>query len=91
MQVKGGDGKPILNLKQQDFILKSDGKVQPISVFEESQAAAPKPPSPQPPPNPTRLIYSSVPQSGMPQQLLIIAIDLVNTPFLEQGRAGSSS
>lgn len=87
VQVKGGDGKPILNLKQQDFILKSDGKVQPISVFEESQAAAPKPPSPQPPPNPTRLIYSSVPDGGMPQQLLIIAIDLVNTPFLEQGRA----
>ncbi len=87
VQVKGGDGKPLLNLKKDDFILKSDGKPQPISVFEESQAAAPKPPSPQAAPNPNQQIYSSVPDGGMPQQLLIIAIDLVNTPFLEQGRA----
>jgi VWFA-related protein len=87
VQVKGSDGKPLLNLKQQDFILKSDGKPQPISVFEESQAASPKPPSPQPPAKPNQQIYSSVPDGGMPPQLLIIAIDLVNTPFLEQGRA----
>ena len=87
VQVKGSDGKPILNLKQGDFILKSDGKVQPISIFEESQATAPKPPRPQPPANPNPQIYSSVPDGGMPQQLMIIAIDLVNTPFLQQGRA----
>ncbi len=87
VQVKGGDGKPLLNLKKEDFILKSDGKAQIISVFEESQAAAPNPATPQPPTNPNRQIYSSVPDGGMPQQLMIIAIDLVNTPFLEQGRA----
>jgi VWFA-related protein len=87
VQVKGSDGKPRLNLKQEDFILKSDGKPQTISVFEESQAAAPRPASPTPPAKPNQQIYSSVPDGGMPQQLLIIAIDLVNTPFLEQGRA----
>lgn len=87
VQVKGSDGKPLLNLKKDDFILKSDGKVQPISIFEESQATSARPATPQPAPQPNRQIYSSVPEGGMPQQLLIIAIDLVNTPFLEQGRA----
>ena len=87
VQVKGSDGKPLLNLRKEDFILKSDGKAQPISVFEESQAAVAKPPSPQPAANPNQQIYSSVPDGGMPQQLMIIAIDLVNTPFLDQARA----
>jgi VWFA-related protein len=87
VQVKGGDGKPRLNLKKDDFVLKSDGKPQPIAVFEESQATSKAPAAAQPPANPSRQIYSSVPDGGMPQQLLIIAIDLVNTPFLEQGRA----
>jgi VWFA-related protein len=89
VQVKGQDGKPLQGLKQEDFILKSDKAVQPIRVFDEWQSstmpatpvAAAKPPAGG---NPK---YSSVPEGGMPPQLLIIAIDLVNTPFLEQGRA----
>src|SRR5271167_2235152 len=35
-QVKGHDGKPLLGLKQEDFVLRSDGKPQPIRVFEET-------------------------------------------------------
>ena len=87
VQVKGRDGKPLLGLKQDDFVLRSDKVVQPIRVFEEWQSASA-------PMNPTvpsaagaNPKYYSVPEGGMPQQLLIIAIDLVNTPFLEQGRA----
>ena len=34
----------LLNLKKEDFVLKSDGRPQPISVFEESQAARPSAP-----------------------------------------------
>src|SRR5580704_9064943 len=89
VQVKGSNGKPLLGLKQEDFVLRSDKNVQPIRVFEEwtsSTAAvmttAARTATPGAPPT-----FFSVPQSGMPQQLLIIAIDLVNTPFLEQGRA----
>jgi VWFA-related protein len=89
VQVKGRDGQPLLGLKQEDFVLRSDKNVQPIRVFEEwtastapAMATAARPATPGAPPT-----FFSVPQSGMPQQLLIIAIDLVNTPFLEQGRA----
>lgn len=35
-QVKGHDGKPLLGLKQEDFVLRSDGKPQPIRVFEQT-------------------------------------------------------
>lgn len=88
VQVKGHDGRPVLGLKAQDFLLRSDRQVQPITVFEEWQAPAQTPaPAPKPRADSPDAKFFSVPESGMPQQLLIIAIDLVNTPFLEQGRA----
>jgi VWFA-related protein len=85
VQVKDGD-KPMLGLKKEDFILRSDKQVQPIRVFEEwaSSTATPTPPTVSAANSTT---FSSVPSTGLPQQLLIIAIDLVNTPFLQQGRA----
>lgn len=84
-QVKGHDGKPLPGLKQQDFILRSDGKPQPIRVFEESLRADAKPTTQTAtahPASPNRI--SNVPEGGMPEQILIIAIDLVNTEFLDQ-------
>jgi VWFA-related protein len=85
VQVKDGS-KSMLGLKKEDFILRSDKQVQPIRVFEEwaSSTATPAMHTAQ---ATQANSFSSVPQSGLPQQLLIIAIDLVNTPFLEQGRA----
>jgi len=85
-QVRGHDGKPLLGLKAEDFVLRCDGKPQPIRIFEP-----PVPVSAQPalaaakgsPPN----MFSSVPSSGMPEQILILAFDLVNTKFLDQNRA----
>ncbi|MGC2111996.1 MAG: VWA domain-containing protein [Candidatus Korobacteraceae bacterium] len=84
-QVKGHDGKPLLGLKQEDFILRSDGKPEPIRVFEESlrSAAAPTTQTTAAHAAPPDRI-SNLPDGGMPDQILIIAIDLVNTAFLDQ-------
>jgi len=86
VQVKGHDGKPLLGLKQEDFVLRSDGKPQPIRVFEQTvptpATAANQPPAPAPP-----NMVLNVPNQGMPGQILIIAIDLVNTAYLDQTRA----
>jgi VWFA-related protein len=87
-QVKGHDGKPLLGLRQQDFILRSDGKPQPIRVFEESLRANAKPTTQTATAqtaSPNRI--SNVPEGGMPEQILIIAFDLVNTEFLHQSWA----
>jgi VWFA-related protein len=90
VQVRDSAGKPLSGLHQSDFVLRSDGKVQPIKIFEESGAA---------PEIRTSLArtaassaaagqeFSNVPQGGMPQHLLIIAIDWVNSPYVEQGWA----
>ncbi|MGA7461169.1 MAG: VWA domain-containing protein [Candidatus Korobacteraceae bacterium] len=85
VQVKDGNN-PMLGLKKEDFILRSDRQVQPIRVFEE-WASSSSTPAIHPASIASDTSFSSVPQGGLPQQLLIIAIDLVNTPFLEQGRA----
>lgn len=87
VQVKGQDGKPLLGLKPDAFVLKSDKVAQPIRVFEEwsGPAKAPAPAAHASGNSATK--YFSVPEGGLPQQMLIIAIDLVNTPFLDQGRA----
>jgi VWFA-related protein len=87
VQVKGSDGRPVLGLKQEEFILKSDKVVQPVRVFEEWNGASKAPAQTVHSPAGTTPKYYSVPEGGMPQQMLIIAIDLVNTPFLDQGRA----
>jgi VWFA-related protein len=84
-QVKEHDGRPLLGLKAEDFVLRSDGKPQLIRVFEPpKQLSAQSTPTPKPTlPN----MFSSVPSTGMPEQILILAFDLVNTKFLDQGRA----
>jgi len=87
-QVKGSDGKPLLGLKQQDFVLRSDGKPLPIGIFEESLRTATKSTAQTKTAQPAPLNRTSnVPDSGMPDQILIIALDLVNTTFLDQNRA----
>jgi VWFA-related protein len=83
-------GKPVPGLHQSDFVLHSDGKAQPIKIFEDSGAApevrtslarrvAPSTAASQE--------FSTVPEGGMPQHLLIIPIDWINSPYVEQGWA----
>ena len=90
-------GRPVHGLKKEDFVLKSDGNPQPIAIFEEIHPAATAPVLP-PVPAPPRLIaanspaaaparFTNLPESGIPQQLVILAVDTVNTPMRLQGWA----
>jgi len=90
VQVRDSAGTPLSGLHQSDFVLRSDGKVQPIKIFEESGAA---------PDIKTSLArtaassagpaqeFSNVPEGGLPQHLLIIAVDWINSPYLEEGNS----
>jgi VWFA-related protein len=96
VQVLDHFGQPVRGLKQQDFVLNSDGNPQHISIFEEMQLApapppvqaAPAPPpllaAAGPPPNPNPTTFTNRPEHDIPVQLTIVAIDLVNTPLLLQ-------
>jgi VWFA-related protein len=96
VQVTDHYGRPVRGLKQQDFVLKSDGNPQRISLFDEMVAPPPAPlPSPlltntgsaapAAPSGPVK--FSNLQASVVPQQLFIVAIDTVNTPRLLQSWA----
>ncbi len=94
VQVLDHSGHPVHGLKLQDFVVKSDGNPQHISVFEEMQldtATASAPATPAPPPllaasgpPPTPPTFTNRPERDIPPQLTIVAIDLVNSPILLQ-------
>lgn len=90
VQVLDHMGQPLRGLKQQDFVLESDGKAQPIGVFDEIRR--------QPPvshsgdllrvsttnADTASTTFSNVPSSGLPHDSVILAVDLVNTsPYLQ--------
>ena len=90
VQVLDHAGHPVRGLKAQNFVLKSDGNPQHIAVFDEMQTA-PAPPiivtpaAAKAPASPGVLAasptaFTNQPAEGIPQQLLILAIDTVNTP-----------
>lgn len=81
--VAGKDGKPVTDLRPEDFVLEDNGAKQKISVFSLERPAA-SAPLPVLPPN----IYSNRPQFNMPSgPLTILLIDGLNTPFADQARA----
>ncbi len=91
VQVVDHADRPVHGLKKEDFVLKSDGNPQPIAIFEEMRASSipaspplvPVPPrliAANPPP-PTPAKFTNRPETGIPQQLNILAIDTVNTPI----------
>lgn len=76
-------GKPVTDLKAEDFTVEDNGKKQKLSVFSfqppVSQASHPELPSD---------IYSNKPDYHMPEgPLTVLLVDGLNTPFINQSSA----
>ena len=77
-------GRHISELKKSDFVLLEDGKPQSISIFEELKTSSERV---------QRMVsapgqFSNVLQSTeTPKRLVIVALDVINTPMLLQGGA----
>lgn len=95
VQVLDHYGRPLHGLKQDDFVVKSDGKPQRIGLFEEMQT--PPVPATKPPlillsaadstPAPLPEKFTNLRRDALPQQLFIVVIDNVNTPIRLQSWA----
>ncbi len=86
--VRDAAGNPVRGLTQNQFEVRGEGKLLPIEVFSESGLPAIS----QAREHSTSRVgavtreFSNVPAGGMPQQLLIVALDLVNTGFDKQAQ-----
>jgi len=74
-------GAHIHNLNKEDFVVQENGKEQKINTFEEITPV--KVALPSPPAKPKEFSNLSVDPS-QPRTLSIIAIDSINTPYLDQ-------
>ena len=77
-------GGPVAGLTKDDFDLQENGKSKPISTFEEVKTLTNRPSRPAP----QRGIYTNeLNNDSTPKRMTIFALDLVNTPFLDQSYA----
>jgi len=77
-------GAHVRGLARDDFQLFEDGKLQKIAGFEEIEASR----SPLPTSAPVKGEYSNLATTGeAPRTITVIALDTVNTPFLDQAYA----
>ena len=80
------DGNPVIGLKKADFRIEENGKDQAIASVDEivpiagNLAKAPVE-------NPNVASNELAIEDRAPRRLIIIAIDMVNTPFFDQSRA----
>jgi VWFA-related protein len=86
VQVMDRAGQPLHGLKRGDFVLDSDGQAQQLAVFDEvrrsTQVIVPSHKAETTTPPTT---FSNLPAEGMPHELVIIAIDQLNTVgYLQQ-------
>ena len=87
--VTDGKGHPIKGLRQQDFEVAEDGKLQEVRYFSEvTTSSAPGTPHPaivtaQPRPN----IFSNHAHAPDPGPVTLVLLDLVNTPSADQEHA----
>src|SRR4051812_45526171 len=72
-------GKHVAGLKKEDFVVRQDGKPQPIASFEEFRGGEPSRPILAHRPE----HFGNKPQQ-IPQQITIIAMDMVNTPNIDR-------
>lgn len=82
--VKDKNGSPVPGLKADDFTILENGKPQKVSTFEEVRPASGPVKRAASRPNE---FTNSLTGNEAPRNLTIIALDTVNTPFLDQGRA----
>ncbi len=82
--VTGKSGTHIHGLSKDDFQVLQDGKEQKVAVFEEIQRVAQPLPRP---PSPGAVFSNLLPGNTAPRQLMILVLDLINTPFSEQAKA----
>lgn len=74
-------GNHIHNLTKEDFKVLENGKQQRIAVFEEVTATRDRPAQAMNPPS----MFSNLLSAGQqPQSVTVIALDTINTPFLDQ-------
>ncbi len=82
--VNNGAGEHVSGLKKEDFVVKENGKPQTVTVFEEIKAApAARVKKDLLPPG----AYSNFLEEQTPKRLVIIAIDMINTPLIDQAYA----
>lgn len=79
VQVMDG-GQPLRGLKKDDFVLESDGRPQQISVFDEVRRSTQvMMPSHTAAPTGVPTSFSNLPSDGIPHEMVILAIDRLNT------------
>ena len=76
------DGRPVTDLRKEDFTLTERGKPQPIAFL--SMESADRPPTPPAASSPN--IFSNVfaERSGVPTSITVILLDLLNTRWADQ-------
>ena len=82
--VNDKDGKPVTGLKKEDFQVQENGKDQKVASLEEfkpTAAALPRPATP------NHEITNQTAVDATPRRLVIIALDMVDTPFEDQARS----
>jgi VWFA-related protein len=78
-------GQPVADLKKEDFQIKVDGRVQPISLFSvESAGSLPSSPEKLPQNTFTNRLEQ---RPGTPSSVTIILLDAMNTRFTDQSYA----
>jgi VWFA-related protein len=79
--VTDGSGNHVHGLNKDDFRILENGKGQKITVFEEVTASSARPaPTPAPPGTFSNVTFDF----QKPLAITVIALDLINTPFLDQ-------
>jgi VWFA-related protein len=79
------DGRPVTDLRREDFTLLEDGKAQPISVFALEQAGASVAAEPAPLPPNVHSNRASELATGGPLNLILL--DFLNTTAVDQAQA----
>ena len=74
-------GTHLQNLKKEDFVVLEDGKEQKVATFEE--ILTPAGPLPRTSPQPNQF-SNVVPGESSPTRLVMIVLDMINTPFEDQ-------